>query len=388
MRSTRSNLLFYKLFDRQKYQYLAKRGAVQRGEWFLCLVLCVFLFEIAKAETKLCDNRVRYLDKDPYNCGECSRVCSVNTGALCCNGRCIDTRLNLDSCGACNNRCMFGRICCEGVCEDPKINPNHCGSCNNHCKGNACVDGRCIQSDDLSFPEFVRDELELENQIQEIEDEFNQASSSSPISSPLLDKEEEEVVPEIKQNREELTSSLASSAISPPSSSSTHLRRSQSILPSISPTTQLKKIESVLQTPKTKPIVLATTEASQERKMETTQESPVFSKNPSPSSIQKISVRTETEEEQTVSTQNQEEENTRVEEKIEEDEKEKSVRGSLDRIRLECDCENVVQTSHSYWMCCRAKYCKDILNDVDDCGSCGIQCSRDQRCQLGRCVSI
>jgi len=88
-------------------------------------------------------------------------------------GVCIDTRNDLDHCGACGDacgplftqcaegRCFCGataciepRVCCPGrtdpderACRSVNSDPDHCGDCNDPCDeavANLCVDGECV----------------------------------------------------------------------------------------------------------------------------------------------------------------------------------------------------------------------------------------------------
>jgi hypothetical protein len=78
-------------------------------------------------------------------------------GRTACGKDCVDTRINLNHCGRCNNRCPAGTICRNGSCICPpgkakcgdrcvntKNDENNCGSCGNRCGGGrSCVNGTC-----------------------------------------------------------------------------------------------------------------------------------------------------------------------------------------------------------------------------------------------------
>jgi len=117
------------------------------------------------------------------HCGGCGRDCPIcmsdgsQFGALCvagqcepvafeghsfqiCNGKCVDTRNDSQSCGSCTNRCQKGKVCdggvcngcptgkfaCKGIsgCHDFSTDPEHCNGCFKKCPfGANCTSGEC-----------------------------------------------------------------------------------------------------------------------------------------------------------------------------------------------------------------------------------------------------
>jgi hypothetical protein len=79
---------------------------------------------------------------------------TCKTDEVPCNGRCVNTRINLQHCGACNNSCgpMSGShaTCKDGVCEcyqpwencDTNWASNGC-ECGTGCDGTACKVSSC-----------------------------------------------------------------------------------------------------------------------------------------------------------------------------------------------------------------------------------------------------
>ncbi len=76
-----------------------------------------------------------------------------------CDGECVDTRSDLEHCGACGRACAAGEFCSEGSCMDTcpltvcgdecadvSSNPVHCGACfaacgdTGYCRDGACAD--------------------------------------------------------------------------------------------------------------------------------------------------------------------------------------------------------------------------------------------------------
>jgi hypothetical protein len=86
-------------------------------------------------------------------------VTNCPSGTTLCDGRCADTRTDVEHCGACNNPCANDRVCAGGACV-PECPPGqmpcgdrcynlsldraHCGACDATCATNeSCVAGRC-----------------------------------------------------------------------------------------------------------------------------------------------------------------------------------------------------------------------------------------------------
>ena len=110
---------------------------------------------------------------DPLNCGTCGNVCAGGTtcmmglcrcasGAMLCDGRCVDTRTNNSNCGACGNACTIantvcsvgrcacrgGEDICNGRCADLASDWTNCGACGTRCAWPpggipVCTDRRC-----------------------------------------------------------------------------------------------------------------------------------------------------------------------------------------------------------------------------------------------------
>jgi hypothetical protein len=83
-------------------------------------------------DTVLCQGRCVNTRQDVENCGACGQRCPpVPNGTQECNG------------GRCRVRCNSGFSDCSGACVDTKTDPAHCGSCGRACSG-LCVLGQCL----------------------------------------------------------------------------------------------------------------------------------------------------------------------------------------------------------------------------------------------------
>lgn len=76
-----------------------------------------------------------------------------------CGGECVDTQIDPNHCGGCDQPCGAMEACveggcmltcprgqevCEGACVDPQSDPEHCGGCGQPCgAGEVCGDGAC-----------------------------------------------------------------------------------------------------------------------------------------------------------------------------------------------------------------------------------------------------
>jgi len=93
-------------------------------------------------------------------------ACACNLGESCCDGRCVNTDLVTESCGACGNVCAAGEVCSTGTCRtecgegltrcgdlclDVSTDPNHCGACGDVCASGICLEGECS----IGFPGHV-----------------------------------------------------------------------------------------------------------------------------------------------------------------------------------------------------------------------------------------
>lgn len=145
------------------------------------------------------DNGCEYVtDNDINNCGICGKVCmSVNAAPVCTASRCatgtcddhwencndddidgceIDTRISLNHCGACGNKCTLAHAtsrcetsaCAVATCEanwgncdgqpangcerDFTSDALHCGACNKACgPGQQCVNSLCRANELIIF---------------------------------------------------------------------------------------------------------------------------------------------------------------------------------------------------------------------------------------------
>jgi hypothetical protein len=88
--------------------------------------------------------------------GACTIICPAPK--VECNGACVDTKIDNDNCGMCNNACMMGTeqclqgMCCKTgqticnmTCTDTQTDPTNCGMCGKQCSGNTpyCSGGMC-----------------------------------------------------------------------------------------------------------------------------------------------------------------------------------------------------------------------------------------------------
>ena len=106
---------------------------------------------------------------DNNSCGGCDShciggtecqdgVCACPNGEAICNDQCVDLLLDDTSCGSCGHACDAGQACflgtcgcadttklfCNGQCIDGFTDPNNCGRCGNVCPaGQSCVGGAC-----------------------------------------------------------------------------------------------------------------------------------------------------------------------------------------------------------------------------------------------------
>ena len=80
-----------------------------------------------------CDGLCVNSKEDIDHCGACGQRCpEVSNGTRECNG------------GRCRVRCNSGFNDCSGTCADTKTDPAHCGSCGKACSG-LCVLGECVE---------------------------------------------------------------------------------------------------------------------------------------------------------------------------------------------------------------------------------------------------
>lgn len=113
------------------------------------------------SDTTACDDVCIDTDNNPNHCGECDNPCEDDVEAaspVCIEGscsyecddpedtfcesveRCIDTDVDVDHCGGCDNPCDDGEVCVGGECGD--------GECSDHedCEDNLVCDatGKCV----------------------------------------------------------------------------------------------------------------------------------------------------------------------------------------------------------------------------------------------------
>jgi hypothetical protein len=83
-------------------------------------------------------------------------VCAAPLDMCSSDGRCVDTRDDRASCGACGAACASSDTCEAGVCEcganslvcaggcvDQAMDANNCGACGRSCNGGTCAGGDC-----------------------------------------------------------------------------------------------------------------------------------------------------------------------------------------------------------------------------------------------------
>ncbi|CAI0409225.1 unnamed protein product [Linum tenue] len=76
----------------------------------------------------------------------CDGVPANNGTSLlyCCKNNCRNVRQDENNCGACGNKCGFGRSCCNGACISLAYDADNCGECNQRCSpGQKCEYGSC-----------------------------------------------------------------------------------------------------------------------------------------------------------------------------------------------------------------------------------------------------
>lgn len=95
--------------------------------------------------------------------------CSCPFGREYCSGECVNTTVNEEHCGGCDNRCPTEATCtggsctcpegfayCGGECVDLAVDPVHCGGCNEPCSsdedcvGRACAPRESCPSSDVT----------------------------------------------------------------------------------------------------------------------------------------------------------------------------------------------------------------------------------------------
>ncbi len=120
----------------------------------------------------LCGEACTNLDYDPFNCGACDNVCTINEvcskgtcasgctgGTTNCNGKCIDLQIDTKNCGACGTACPAGEVCSVGMCAlqcnggttkcgdkciETDNDPLNCGACDTACAPDeVCGAGKC-----------------------------------------------------------------------------------------------------------------------------------------------------------------------------------------------------------------------------------------------------
>jgi hypothetical protein len=74
----------------------------------------------------------------------CSGDCCDGGFEACCNGACVEIKVDVNHCDGCGKTCPEGQICCGGTCTHPLSDKNNCGACGNRCqKGGTCDGGKC-----------------------------------------------------------------------------------------------------------------------------------------------------------------------------------------------------------------------------------------------------
>jgi hypothetical protein len=112
-----------------------------------------------------CSGTCTDLTSNSANCGFCGHVCfAANGNAVCNNGTCrisscnagfgdcdglyatgceVNTRTDVNHCGACNVKCSVGEQCVNGGCR--QANGTACAT-SSQCASWFCVDGVCCDS--------------------------------------------------------------------------------------------------------------------------------------------------------------------------------------------------------------------------------------------------
>lgn len=100
--------------------------------------------------SECCSGSCADLYSDVKNCGACGKACA--DGEACCNGTCTKIKDQANNCGGCNVRCGGSETCCGLACVETKSDNNNCGACGNKCgDGKSCCEGKCIDTNvDLS----------------------------------------------------------------------------------------------------------------------------------------------------------------------------------------------------------------------------------------------
>lgn len=84
--------------------------------------------------------------------------CVCKRGLTKCGSTCVNTQINAQHCGACNNPCGEGETCDQGgcvcsggltlcgtTCVDTQTDKQHCGACDEPCGGTStCQQGTCV----------------------------------------------------------------------------------------------------------------------------------------------------------------------------------------------------------------------------------------------------
>ena len=107
-----------RLFQRQHEMARSVGSVILR----CCLPLILFTLvgvsaAACRSGTTACGRYCKNLQKDPWNCGACSKRCAV--GMLCVGGACT---------------CPFGGSVCNNRCMLTQVDPRNCGTCKNVCK--------------------------------------------------------------------------------------------------------------------------------------------------------------------------------------------------------------------------------------------------------------
>ena len=81
---------------------------------------------------RVCDDTCVNTKIDPDHCGECDNAC--DDGTACSGGECMDS-------------CLDSQTICDRQCAELDNDNNHCGECGNACDdGEGCVDGSCVNA--------------------------------------------------------------------------------------------------------------------------------------------------------------------------------------------------------------------------------------------------
>jgi len=100
---------------------------------------------LSRPGLRLCNGVPVDVTTNPAHCGNCNQPCNANR--ICCNSQCVPVQ-SQNNCGGCGISCGQFQGCCpipggNFACANLQTNPANCGFCGNRCPTGCCVTGQC-----------------------------------------------------------------------------------------------------------------------------------------------------------------------------------------------------------------------------------------------------